>query len=368
VLNALSAGVGSVLDRETVLAHERDGDLGHGWLRRHSAGSGPFQLAVWNPSEHLILERSPVWPGDTPALARVIFLDVREPATQRLMLRRGDVDMARNLGPDQVRALAGAEDIAVWSAPSARLFYLALNQRNEFLAKSAVRRAVRWLIDYDAITKGLLAGGAETRQTFLPRGMFGAIDDTPYYRDPLSARALLAEAGLEDGFAITMETRAAPRMMQIAQAIQAGMAEGGIRVEIVPGDAAQTLTRYRARRHAIYVGEWGPDYLDPHSNAAAFAYNPDNGDDAPEKTLAWRNGWQDAEVNAMTLSAVTMSDPRARAAAYAELQRRLQKDSPFVILFQDRTLFAARDNVRGLVAGPMPDQLTYRTVSKGPAS
>ena len=46
VLNALSAGVGSVIDRELVLAHEGDGDLGTGWLQTNSAGSGPFRLAT----------------------------------------------------------------------------------------------------------------------------------------------------------------------------------------------------------------------------------------------------------------------------------------------------------------------------------
>ena len=41
VLNALSAGVASVVDRKLVLAHERDGDLGTAWLQTNSAGSGP---------------------------------------------------------------------------------------------------------------------------------------------------------------------------------------------------------------------------------------------------------------------------------------------------------------------------------------
>ena len=56
VLNALSAGVASIVDREVVQSHERDGDYGHGWLRRASAGSGAYRLERWNPGEHVILE------------------------------------------------------------------------------------------------------------------------------------------------------------------------------------------------------------------------------------------------------------------------------------------------------------------------
>ena len=44
VLNALQAGVGSVVDMKTVMANEKDGDLGYEWLKNHSAGSGPFSL------------------------------------------------------------------------------------------------------------------------------------------------------------------------------------------------------------------------------------------------------------------------------------------------------------------------------------
>ena len=44
VLHALSAGIGSVVDRTLVLAHEQAGDLGSAWLESNSAGSGPFRL------------------------------------------------------------------------------------------------------------------------------------------------------------------------------------------------------------------------------------------------------------------------------------------------------------------------------------
>jgi peptide/nickel transport system substrate-binding protein len=74
------------------------------------------------------------------------------------------------------------------------------------------------------------------------------------------------------------------------------MAQAGINIEIIPGDGKQTLTKYRARQHDIYIGVWGPDYQDPHTNAQTFASNPDNKDDASSKTLAWRNTWETPEL------------------------------------------------------------------------
>ena len=60
---------------------------------------------------------------------------------------------------------------------------------------------------------------------------------------------------------------------EIAQAVQANFAQAGIKVQLIPGDNKQTLAKYRARQHDIYIGEWSADYIDPHSNAQGFAWN-----------------------------------------------------------------------------------------------
>jgi peptide/nickel transport system substrate-binding protein len=364
VLNALSAGVASVVDSGQALAHERDGDLGHAWLRTHAAGSGAFSLRDWQPGEHLILDAFADYVDGPAPLKRVIIRDIREPATQRLLLTRGDIDIARNLAPDQIAALADVEGLITWSEPRARIFYLGLNQRHPVLAQPKVREALRYLIDYEAVARTLLAGRAIVHQSFLPRGFLGALDETPYALDVDRARALLAEAGHGDGFTVAMDTRSDPLTMLLAQAIQATMARAGVAIEIVPGTGKQTLTKYRARRHDIYIGQWGPDYLDPHTNAAAFARNPDNGDDAVDRTLAWRNGWYIPELTALTDAAVLEPDPARRAALYRQLQRHVQADSPFVILFQEKTLVAARRGVKGFSTGLTSDQTLYRNVSK----
>jgi peptide/nickel transport system substrate-binding protein len=89
VLNVLSAGVGSVVDKETVLAHEQDGDLGYEWLKTNSAGSGPFQLVAWKPNESVLLEANPDYRHGAPAMNRVALRHVPEPAAQRLLLEKG---------------------------------------------------------------------------------------------------------------------------------------------------------------------------------------------------------------------------------------------------------------------------------------
>ena len=54
----MSAGVASVVDKELVMSHELDGDLGYDWLKSNSAGSGAFSLKTWKANEIVTLEVS----------------------------------------------------------------------------------------------------------------------------------------------------------------------------------------------------------------------------------------------------------------------------------------------------------------------
>lgn len=303
-------------------------------------------------------------PSASQVLERFVIRDIREPATQRLMLTRGDVDIARDLAPDQIVALAKEAGIVTWSAPQSRIFYMALNQQNPILSVPEVRQAIRHAIDYEDIVRYLLPGHAEVHQAFLPKGFLGALEETPFVFDLERARRLIADAGFDKKISLAVDVRSDPLALQIAQAIQTSLSKIDIVLDIRPGDGRQVLTKYRARRHNIYMGYWGPDYLDPHSNAAAFARNSDNDDDAVDKTLAWRNGWEIPDLTRLTDEAILIRDPRERAAAYEELQRNLQMDSPFIVLFQEQALIATRESVSGLEVGLTSDQIRYERVAK----
>jgi len=364
LLYCLTSTVGSVVDKKTVLEHEQDGDLGHAWLRTAHAGSGPFVLRQWRPNEVLVLERNEQYWGEQPELKRVVIRHIIEPTTQRLLLEKGDIDIARKLGADQLQGLKDNPAIRIRQGEKGALYYLGLNQKNPTLAQRPVRQALKYLIDYQAIADTLLQGRFTVHQAFLPKGFLGALTDTPFSLNMEKAQALLAEAGLADGFSITLDAHNGAEAMEIAQAIQSTFAQAGITLEILPGDNKQVLTKYRARRHDMILGRWGPDYQDPHSNAGTFASNPNNADDAPRKTLAWRNAWDIPQMTRVTEAAVLERDTAKRAQQYLDLQREHQQRAPFIILFQEIAVIAERANVQDFVIGPSFDTNRYAGVSK----
>jgi len=364
VLYCLTAGVGSILDKELVMQHEVDGDLGHKWLRTHYAGSGPFVLKSWKPNQSLsLLANKNYWDG-VPAMKKVLIRHIKEAASQQLLLEKGDIDIARNLEADQLNAIKSDKNIKLLPKEKGTLFYLGLSQKNKYLSKPAVREALKYLIDYKGIANTILQGRATVHQSFLPKGFLGAITDQPYSLNVKKAKALLAKAGLPDGFSVTMDTRDKTVIMQMAQSIQSTFALGGVKLEIIPGTGKQTLTKYRARQHDIYIGPWGADYLDPHTNADTFARNEDNSDNAKAKPLAWRNAWDIPEMTKITTANIMERDAAKRAKVYEDLQREHQKVSPFIIMFQNIEVAAMRKNVHHFVLGPSFDNNYYRFVTK----
>jgi peptide/nickel transport system substrate-binding protein len=360
----LTSSPTSVVDEETAMAHAENGDLGHHWLQFHSAGSGSYRLGIWRPSERIVLDAVPnAWRGK-PKNREVILLDIAEPATQRLMLERGDADYARDLDKDQLADLARDPSIVFDRALQSLETYMALNQRNPYLRRPQVIEAFKYLVDYQGIASGLLGGTRVVHQSFVPDGILGADDATPFAFDLARAKSLLAQAGLGAGFGVSVDVTAASPWLDIAEALQAGFAKAGVRLDIEPGDDKETLTKYRARRHDIYLGEWGSDYPDPHSNAQAFLTNDDMSDAAALKTLAWRNSWADPALAARVEAAEREPDIARRAALYRALEHDEQQVGPYVIMFQDVAVAAHRNTVHGFSLGPGPDHTLYRNIEK----
>ncbi len=364
VLNTLSAGVGSVVDKKTVLEHEKDGDLGYEWMKANSAGSGPFVLKSWKANESVTLEANPEYRHGAPKVKRVVIRHVPEASAQRLQLEKGDIDIARNLTADQIQGIAGNPDIKVEPYPKADVYYLGLNQKNEYLSKPQVRQAIRWLVDYQGMADSFLKGRFQVHQSFWPAGFFASLTDTPYKLDVDKAKALLAEAGYPDGFSVKFDAPNVTPFAEVAQSVQETLGKAGIKAEIIPGEQKQVITKYRARNHDIVLLYWSPDYMDPHSNADSFARNPDNADDAKSKPLAWRNAWDIPEITKQTDAAARERDPEKRKGMYLDLQKKLQEDGPFVIMFQSTELVARRGTVSGFVSGPTYDVVYYRLVTK----
>jgi len=364
VLNCLTATIAAIVDETTVMANEVDGDFGNAWLKTNSAGSGAYTLASWKPKESVTLNANPDFYLGAPAMKRVIVRHVQESATQRLMLERGDIDVARNLNPSDVDGIREADGVEVMEEMRGRLMYISMNQKHPELSKPEVRQALKFLIDYEGMQNSFLKGAYVTHQNFLPRTYLGAVDENPFSMDVEKAKALLAEAGV-DGMELTVGVREAQERLEIGQSLQNTFAMAGITLNLEVGTGKQVLSKYRARELDIYLGAWGPDYPDPHTNAGTFAYNPDNSDEAQATgLLAWRNAWDTAGLTEKSAAAVVEGDRSKREAMYHEIQATFRDTSPFAVMFQKIEPAGIAENVEGLNLGGAITAVSYWAVTK----
>jgi len=363
VFSLLGSVVGSVVDMKAVMAHDAGGDLGNGWLKSNSAGSGAYVLKAWKANDSVTLEANPNYRGGAANLKRVVVRHVTEPATQLLLIQKGDVDIARDLQPDQVAAVAGNKDLAVSTIPQATLTYIGLNLKTPQFQDVKVRQALHYLVDYDGIVNSFLKGKAQVHQSFWPSGFWASLDENEYKFDPAKAKALLADAGVKD-LQVTLDAPNVAPYSNIAQAVQASMAQGGVKVTLVPAEQKSVLTKYRARQHQMLLVYWGPDYMDPHTNADSFARNSDNSDNPKAKPLAWRNSWDIPDITKMTDAAVRERDEGKRKQMYLDLQKKVMDEGPFIIMFQDTQQLVSRANIKGFVMGPSSDVNYYNLTTK----
>jgi len=363
VLFCLSAAVGSIVEKSTVMQHDVGGDLGNAWLKGHSAGAGAYQLTEWVASDHITIDANP-HSGIPVGARRIAIRHVSDPSAQLLMLQKGDADIARDLTPDLITKVKAEKAYTVTSSGQGASLYIAMNQTMPELQKPQVHQAIKWAIDYDAIAKNITPNQWVVAQGFLPPGLPGAMTDKPFHKDVAKAKALLAEAGLPDGFSVTMDYISQAPYGDIAQAVQADLAAIGIKVSLLPGEQKQVISKTRARTHQLAMLKWGTDYFDPNSNSQAFCENPDDSDNSKLKILAWRSHYVDKDLNDMSQAAARELDGTKRIKMYQDMQKIFAQRAPFAMMLQQIAAAALGKGVSGFTIGPLPDFTKFSDIKK----
>ncbi|WP_139154187.1 ABC transporter substrate-binding protein, partial [Enterobacter hormaechei] len=94
-----------VLDSKTVQQHAVNNDWGNRWLTTNEAGSGPFMLETWQAKDVLRMQRNPQYWREEPKMSRVVLRHFQESQTLRLMIEKGDLDVANNMAVADINAL-----------------------------------------------------------------------------------------------------------------------------------------------------------------------------------------------------------------------------------------------------------------------
>ncbi|MFV0491677.1 MAG: ABC transporter substrate-binding protein [Pseudorhodobacter sp.] len=351
VLASIAANrVAVMLNRAEIEANEKDGDMGNAYLQDKTACVGPYALRQWNPSESVLLQANENYGGEAPGLPRVLIRHVAEPGTQRLLLEKGDVDIARNLTAEDLAAIDGQEGVEVVRTLNPSLFYMGMNVTRPPFDDARVRLAMRYLIDYQGLADTVMKGVGVPRAAFVQLGAFGALDEAegqPFMVDVEKAKSLLAEAGYADGFETTLIIGSHPYGNPIAQSVQETASKAGITMKIERMANAQLYAKNRARDFDTALLGFKTNVPDANGMATRFVSNPDNALEAKlTQYPSWRAGYYNEEMNARVEAALFERDPAKRAEMYHELQRDIMQEGPMAYIMQTMNAAAKRSTLK----------------------
>jgi len=355
-LSCLAFPVASIVDPKVVKEHETGGDMGSAWMTDHSAGSGPFTLEKWERGTQIILRANKDYWKGKPGVDSILIKEIKESLDQRMLLEKGDIDIAWNLLADQIVAVKGVKGIEIVESPAFQLFYIGMNVGFKPFSDARVRNAVRWAIDYDGIIKEILRGAAMKIQTIIPKGVAGYNPAMPFTQDIAKAKSLLAEAGYPNGFSVELATPATIAQIptaDIAAKIKSDLAKVGIDVKVQLITYAEILNKYRAQALEMVIARWGSDYADPDANAKPFAHCRTAGPKDTVKQLAWRNKYANNVTTDLVEKAAKELDDTKRLDYYKQITEIILNEGPFVILYQLLIQRAVRTWVKGFTVSPL---------------
>jgi peptide/nickel transport system substrate-binding protein len=366
------------LDDFTVIFHMKEPDAALLWnisdgaigivpygsgneMTMHPIGSGPFRFVSAETDKEVIVERNDNYWGEKPKLARVRFAIVPDATTRALELRKGSGDAAINaLTPDTVLTLERDPAIAVERAPGTVLGYLGFNLRDPILKDVRVRQAIAYALDRRPMIEYLWRGNAQPARSILPAQSWAYNGDVPpYNHNPAKAEALLDAAGYPavNGvrFHITMKTSTDENTRLMVAVMQQQLREVGIALDIRSFEFATFFSDVTHGAFQLYGLRWIGGNEDPDIFTLCFHSSrfPPNG--------ANRGYYSNPRVDALIDQGRREVDPAKRKPIYAELQRILAEELPYIDLWYLDNVLVHNKRVVNLKLNPAGNYDFLRT-------
>ena len=216
-----------------------------------SVGTGRYKYADYLPGDRIVMERNEGYWGDKPEWTKLTFKPIKSGPSRVAALLSGDVDLIDQTPTVNIERLKKVPNVTLSQGISNRVIYLHLDHDRDDspfvkardggpiknpLKDQRVRLAISKSINRDAIVSRVMEGIAIKAGQLLPEGFFGVSTKLqPINHDPEGAKKLLAEAGVGDGFSLTLHGPNDRYIndAKIAEAIGQMLTRNGINTEVV---------------------------------------------------------------------------------------------------------------------------------------
>jgi peptide/nickel transport system substrate-binding protein len=347
-------------------------------------GTGPYKFVEYTPGNRIVVQRNDEYWGQKPIWQRVVFRGIKSNPSRVAALLAGDVDMIEQVPAVDMARLKKEPKVAIAQVVSNRIIYLHLDhwrddspyvkgkdggQIKNPLRDVRVRTAISKAIDRDAIVKRVMEGEAIKAGQLLPEGFFGVSKKLkPVAYDPNGAKKLLAEAGLPNGFRMTIHSPndRYPNDGKIAEAVGQMLSRIGIDTQVVTMtqsvffSEASTGSPEKGPKFSFILVGWGSGTGEASSPLKSLlaTFDRDKGMGASN-----RGRYSNPQVDKLINDALATVDDTKRADLLARATEVAIEDVGIIPLHYQVNTWAMR---RGFAYKPRTDEYTLAMgVTKG---
>ncbi len=303
--------------------------------RSKPIGTGPYVLERWLPGDSVVLVKNPAYRSAAGvSIERVTFKFIGDAAAQVAALLAGDVDFFANL--QAVEAVAQFRRDArfqVLLGNTEGETILAINNKRGPLADVRVRRALSHAVDRREIITGAMAGMAQPIGSHFAPHHPAYVDLTGTYAPDLDkARALLREAGVPNGFEVTLTLPPVDYARRSGQIIAAQLARIGV----------------RARIEEVEWARWLDGVLDKKNYDLTIVSHVEPMDIVIYGNPNYYFQYDSPALRAILARANGAADVAEQNRAWGDAQRLIATDAVNVFLFELPKVAVARAGLKGL--------------------
>ena len=325
-LSNLAYPTGLIVSPAAVEQHGKD-------YGRSPSGTGPFKFAEWQSNQRVVIERNPDYWGGTAQLEAVVFRPVTDANTRVAEMMAGGLDVMVEVPPDNLASFRQDANFAVAEQAGPHVWFAILNTKEGPFADQRVRQAANYAVNKETLVKDVLQDTATVAAGPIPPA-FNWVESTvePYPYDPEKAKALLAEAGVENPQVTFYVTEGGSGMLDpvtMGAAIQADLQAAGFTVKI------------ETYEWNTFLGLVNPG-LEGKADMAEMAWMTNDPDTVPYLTLrtdampdkgGFNSGYySNLEVDSLLEQARASTDQAERGKLYTKVQAAVHEDAPWLFV------------------------------------
>ena len=353
---------------------KKDAFGGAGW-EETMISAGPWKMVSHVNTESTVYDKNPYY-WDTnfaPAFNTVELVQFVSAATALPQLQTGELDFIGAMEAADALALDEAE-FTINTLPAGAGF-AHVHMRTNFgpFQDKRIRQAAALTIDRPGYVDGIMMGiGGRVGNDSVMDPYNTADTSVPQrVKDIEKAKALMAEAGVPNGFAVDLSSWARDDINKYANLIKTSFAEIGIEVTLViDGSDGGSAVYYTYDPYPSMPGK--VNQFDNHSWLASNLGIVDwAGRGVPDQYLMreWRStgDWSGAMLDSRVMDAaideyLQAITPEAKKVASKKIQEASLDETPYILAYTSNLITAGRKNLTGMLVNGM-GQFDARTAA-----